>query len=415
MVVSIPVTHPDAPPRNDFVRGQYESVEMIREIPISSANSNEGDDSETNPVEWIMITRSDPGGSVPRFMVERNTPSSIVQDAGKFLQWACAQDFSPQEDEKIVKDTTASRPEPHRALSNNAILAGVGTSIVDDPRPVSFRRPSQQVVDKGGEPGILESLAHTVEYYVPDALNPLHRVDSSSSSSSSSISSGDSFASAEQFNTADEGDDPTRSTLSSDQSIPIPRHKQRQLEKLERKRQQAAEKLAQMKQTQTKETETMTLKTQRELEKATEKHNREKKKQEERYAKELRKLEARRERDTKKLLAKQQKEAEKNNLLKTQRERDEWKERAELAEKENQLIKEQILEVQRENTLLVAKMGKVVGGEELLRGVKEDMEGKGRMRASSRASAKSAKSARSGGTTRHEKTPSGSGSHLSPE
>jgi hypothetical protein len=47
---------------------------------------------ELNPVEWVMITRSDPGGSVPRFMVERGTPSSIVADASKFLDWACKQD-----------------------------------------------------------------------------------------------------------------------------------------------------------------------------------------------------------------------------------------------------------------------------------------------------------------------------------
>ena len=146
--------HPDCPPRDGFIRGQYESVEFIREIPKQSKKAlsttdllkvvlpqdgtpslekesllrhterkskesgedlvnrdsqlkpatsdevaSEGrkrgktisfagsrgagakgeamddpdahDDAEMNPVEWIMITRSDPGGSVPRFMVER--------------------------------------------------------------------------------------------------------------------------------------------------------------------------------------------------------------------------------------------------------------------------------------------------------------------------------------------------------
>lgn len=43
---------------------------------------------EQNPVEWIMITRSDPGGSVPRWMVERGTPGGIIKDAEKFLEWA---------------------------------------------------------------------------------------------------------------------------------------------------------------------------------------------------------------------------------------------------------------------------------------------------------------------------------------
>lgn len=75
MVVSIPVDHPNAPPRDGMVRGFYESIEMIREIPLPG-----NDDPETNPVEWIMVTRSDPGGGIPRFIVERNVPSSIVQD-----------------------------------------------------------------------------------------------------------------------------------------------------------------------------------------------------------------------------------------------------------------------------------------------------------------------------------------------
>ena len=145
MIISKPCNHPACPPREGFIRGQYESIEFIREIPqkpkrassyvdlrkiedqqpldkqailrraenafgasegrprgktVSFAESKgsrskheahdlELLDEESNPVEWIMITRSDPGGSVPRFMVERGTPGGIVSDAGKFLDWAC--------------------------------------------------------------------------------------------------------------------------------------------------------------------------------------------------------------------------------------------------------------------------------------------------------------------------------------
>jgi len=169
MVISRPCSHPDTPPRDGYIRGQYESVEFIREIPIykapkkSASTTNlpatrsraastlsrdailrnakkshsppsgehvitatdnieasnheqaqgetrargktisfdmsrgsdakgenmdvprEDDESECNPIEWIMITRSDPGGSVPRFMIERGTPGGIVSDASKFL------------------------------------------------------------------------------------------------------------------------------------------------------------------------------------------------------------------------------------------------------------------------------------------------------------------------------------------
>ncbi|KAL1973734.1 hypothetical protein VTN31DRAFT_5294 [Thermomyces dupontii] len=41
-----------------------------------------------------MITRSDPGGNVPRWMVERGTPKSIAGDAAKFLNWVSEPDKS---------------------------------------------------------------------------------------------------------------------------------------------------------------------------------------------------------------------------------------------------------------------------------------------------------------------------------
>ncbi|ROT35859.1 hypothetical protein SODALDRAFT_352738 [Sodiomyces alkalinus F11] len=157
MVVSKPCHHPECPPREGYIRGQYESVEIIREIPsdkpavrrskssidlgtdkdrrqsiaedmgkqavlraaqrtaepqkdddglnrgesaASTGDSHargdavhgpggaasDGDESPTT-IEWLMITRSDPGGTVPRFMVERGTPGGIVSDASKFLKW----------------------------------------------------------------------------------------------------------------------------------------------------------------------------------------------------------------------------------------------------------------------------------------------------------------------------------------
>ncbi|KAE8351809.1 hypothetical protein BDV28DRAFT_13235 [Aspergillus coremiiformis] len=111
MMVSKPVEHADAPPCPGYIRGQYESVEFIREIPVQRRDSNtvsesangvdgeetpaqeitkdKGSDEKTNPVEWIMVTRSDPGGNIPRWMVEKGTPKSICTDAVKFLDWAC--------------------------------------------------------------------------------------------------------------------------------------------------------------------------------------------------------------------------------------------------------------------------------------------------------------------------------------
>ncbi|KAI9369004.1 hypothetical protein BJX61DRAFT_184115 [Aspergillus egyptiacus] len=92
MMVSRPCEHPDAPPVQDHIRGQYESVEMVREIAVAD------EDSESNPVEWIMVTRSNPGGTIPRWMVEKGTPKSICSDAVKFLDWA-SQDTDPAKEQ----------------------------------------------------------------------------------------------------------------------------------------------------------------------------------------------------------------------------------------------------------------------------------------------------------------------------
>ncbi|PLN80838.1 hypothetical protein BDW42DRAFT_105995 [Aspergillus taichungensis] len=128
MMVSRPCLHPEVPDRSGFIRGEYESVEFIREVVVpgrgtgvngvesgdglaSTSTSAEGGRGrspgeiainakdggqdadgayeEANPVEWIMVTRSDPGGNIPRWMVEKGTPKSICSDAAKFIDWAC--------------------------------------------------------------------------------------------------------------------------------------------------------------------------------------------------------------------------------------------------------------------------------------------------------------------------------------
>ena len=39
-----------------------------------------------------MVTRSDPGGSIPRWMVDKGTPRSVGADAAKFVNWAMQTD-----------------------------------------------------------------------------------------------------------------------------------------------------------------------------------------------------------------------------------------------------------------------------------------------------------------------------------
>jgi hypothetical protein len=422
MVVSIPVTHPDAPPRQNMVRGFYESIEMIREIPLKDG------DAGTNPVEWIMVTRSDPGGGIPRFMVERNVPSSIVQDAVKFLDWACAKDDNVESGVTAGKDSlvddTAETPKAHdtgrrfSVAESNGYTAGIGTSIADTPshqRRVSHRA-TESTESTGSQESIVHQVRDTVGAYIPASMNPLARTESSSSSSTSS--SAESFASAEQYTTAREGA-PYRSGLPVDKSIPTPSGSQQSLPmsehskglaKIEEKKEQLKAKLDQAREKHLSDTHNQSQKTEKEIQKANEKHEKEKKKHEDKYQKDIRKLEERREKETRKLLAKQQKEADKNQLGKATRERDEYKQRVDILEQENKLLKEQLGELQHENTTLVARLGKTEEGVKLLRQVKDE-DTKGRSRASSTSSGKTGK--RSKGSSDTASTLGRSGTALS--
>ncbi|KAJ5626172.1 hypothetical protein N7510_002481 [Penicillium lagena] len=138
IMVSKPCEHPDVPHKNGYIRGEYESVELIREIPVAKTTSesntpksiedttpnsqypdlstdlsHENEDADSNPVEWIMVTRSDPGGNIPRWMVDKGTPRSVEGDAAKFVNWAV------QEDEPL-KEKTRSRA--------NSSMASIGAS-----------------------------------------------------------------------------------------------------------------------------------------------------------------------------------------------------------------------------------------------------------------------------------------------
>jgi hypothetical protein len=211
MIISKPCDHPETPPREGYIRGQYESVELIREIPVkkprkkrSSAERLEGrpsmphattlsgrigdrakaasdlqlpnkglkdpivtgrprgktesavledekaendDDDSINPVEWIMITRSDPGGSVPRWMVERGTPKSITGDAAKFVTWASQPDqFGDDVTGDVgvmVESAETQRRRSISSLETNGRLAGIEGTDVEDKQPDAIETGSK--------------------------------------------------------------------------------------------------------------------------------------------------------------------------------------------------------------------------------------------------------------------------------
>lgn len=207
MLVSKPCKHDDCPQRSGFIRGQYESVEVIREVPLDnpqplrrtrssidlsspvSAKPGPGEDftreailraankvaedraasaskhgrrnrkavsvsfdvmseagldgqeegkeeveeeeeeEEDVPemaIEWLMVTRSDPGGSVPRFMVERGTPNGIVTDAKAFLDWLNSKSI---DDLQEPKDEAAKEDAPEESVDDRAVNMRVGGSV----------------------------------------------------------------------------------------------------------------------------------------------------------------------------------------------------------------------------------------------------------------------------------------------
>lgn len=499
MVISRPCEHPECPPRNGFIRGQYESVEFIREIPLkpnraasttdlmktysgspslekeaivrsaekvvkgsseslpngdhlspaaaeemvregrqrgktisfagSRGSSAKGeamdnphahdDDEEMNPVEWIMITRSDPGGSVPRFMVERGTPGSIVADASKFLDWACKKEHPEDEIEALEKGDTdlikQKTREELEAYNTNGHLAGVeGTKANEDGEPPAVavpRRASLEIApevppsQKPQQGGLLSTISGAaydgLEAYAPQAVIdrlPGHQqspsmptslasakdaasltLGSKSTNPTPSISSSSSIAS---FASAEDHFDDTSSlksttsasaTKSSSNSKISPHEKE--LAKLNDRKRALNEKLAKAREKETKDKESLNSKEEERIKKAEEKHANEVAKQEEKYKKEVARLKAKRVKEATKMEERRKKAEDKDEKARLVREKEEMRQELEVVSKERDILTEQVGALQKENTALVVKMGKMERGKDMLLQVKAEVEG----------------------------------------
>lgn len=512
MVISKPCIHPDCPPRDGFIRGQYESVEFIREIPLkpkkslsntvhksgrgrassssldrkarlrkateaiqeenadSYAQSNPGsprtsldansaargrkrgrtisfagsrglsakgeavdtchDDSEepaeANPVEWIMVTRSDPGGSVPRFLVERGTPAGIVADASKFLDWAFKKEHLESEDDtqekrKSVGDGGEAQNERElEAYKTNGHLAGL-EGIPEKPQPLlrieePNNAPISELLDDNQQQGLLAGIANAayngIESYAPQVVIdhlPSHRQAASTSASADlesefavpngthpgkddgetpSISASSSVAS---FASAEDHFEDALSKRSSN-SLPVSSQtkdstdvspQERELAKLNARKKLLDEKLAKTREKELKDKEELTSREEERLRKAEEKHVREIQKQEQKYKKEVAKLEAKRAKEAAKEEDKRRKADEKDEKARLMREKEELKQQLDVVCKERDILREQVGALQKENTALVTKIGKTGEGSNLLRAVREETSGGLRSRSGS--------------------------------
>jgi hypothetical protein len=380
MVVSKPLTHHDAPDRDGegYVKGTYQSVEMIREIPLTHAPEKEGgadgDKHELNPVEWIMITRSDPGGGIPRFMVERGTPGSIAADVSKFLDWACAKDEIPDADADIeVQQKAQAAPTQQTAAPAAAAPAQ--------------KSPAQQPAAQQ-QGGIFASITGAVEAgieaYAPASVanythNYMHPEDDTSDSSSSSSSSAASFASAKDHH-FEMGDNPAqhpahdsaavaasttslgRASTTSSATVPLgnsPHDKE--LRKLEKDRAKVEAKIHKKQDDEAVKLASRREKHPEDTAKYQEQYDNAMAKLAEKREKELGKLEQKRDKEISKAQRKRSVQLNKDEASRVARERDDFRNQVDMLKRENGLLREQMTDLQRENAILVEKVNKIAG------------------------------------------------------
>ncbi|KAG5930389.1 hypothetical protein E4U42_001635 [Claviceps africana] len=433
MIVSKPCIHPDCPPRQGIIRGQYESVEIIREVPLeadadadadaeapnkkrslSSADLWSGDnrkstaihraghehdaDEVPKAIEWVMITRSDPGGSVPRFLIEKGTPPGIIGDAGKFLDWVTAisaqhgtaQTSQVNDDDNITDQGGREPPELNNTAQNHSSTTSNMTPTRDTQPPTQSGSadhnecaPSStglygiitgafgvagamasglrsQLGIPSSAPGSRDGL--TDGYVVPEEEQDGDGGAGAGADSTSDTSSICSFASALENSIT--GDNVAVGSLStySDES----RQKQQRLHprdkdlrKLLERRQKLDRNYAQFLERMQSKRQGAKQKDAASLAKLREKHDREAAKQEAKYQREMRKLEEKRTYEERKAEARRRKAAERQEKSSLTLALEQARADRDVAVKEMELLRVQVGELQAQNTMLVAKLGRL--------------------------------------------------------
>ena len=466
MIVSRPCDHPDSPPRPGFVRGTYQSVEVIREVPVekplrrvrSSVDlsreelnrtlsrehlsreavlraaeraaghgaesegegegkavsfrlSNDSDGSDTEmALEWLLITRSDPGGSVPRFMVEKGTPGGVVNDAAKFVKWLSSQAMDDLRKPQTfrAKEVAGQEMQPSGESLVEEQSGQVSTlTPVEDQLADGESENYEEELPPANNSGVYGWLTSALGAATSAVANrvlgdaPLSvATDSEVSDSDDNDDSEASFASAEDgtlptaTNTAETfsaldtaSTRSAHSTLSETASCSLSREPtpsvsqaqsqhEKELSKLQDRMRKAQEKLKRSQaQRRAKlgtngnngdgETEKEEEKDSRALAKLREKHAHQVARQEEKYQRELQRLATKRAADERKAAERRQKAARREERADLAMELDRVRAERDVASKEVEMLRERVGELQRQNTMLVARLGRegvAVGG-----------------------------------------------------
>ncbi|KAF5006886.1 hypothetical protein FDECE_6763 [Fusarium decemcellulare] len=404
MIVSKPCEHPECPPRNGIIRGYYESVEVIREIPVDNFASkrslsstdllNRDDTRRPSPkpgseghgsapiddfpvaIEWLMVTRSDPGGSVPRFLIEKGTPPGIVGDAGKFLKWVTSKAMQGFPDSS-EPDAATDAELPALDKEKSPAVPNIPTTNID--RVDEQLNQDDLVPSSNGLYGIIAGAIGAASSYIPTGLlktwgtgsdiastdgstSDIHRIEEERDDGESDTSSIRSFASALERSVTAENKSPdsvTESQSETSRSTPAQTQGDKELKKLEQRRKKLDEKVARLQERRQSKLQGEKEKDAATLAKMREKHDREVAKQEEKYRREIRKLEEKREAEQRKAeerRRKAQEREEKNNLsIELERVRAE----RDLARRQIDILEGQVGDLQAQNTMLVRKLGKM--------------------------------------------------------
>lgn len=460
MLVSKPCVHPECPPRQGYIRGQYESVEFIREIRVEKplrktrssidlpndevaammrkttenlsreatvrsarqaadptnseggrkrgktiGSADVGDDREEDDhyetmIEWLMVTRSDPGGSVPRFMIERGTPPGIAGDANKLVKWISSKsidDFAESESDNEDAKPKHKVSNAERVDSEKTVIANSTSNTTHHskaPRP-SATKQTEEIEEQPGSVGVygmianaLNAAASAAASRIPNPFGPVNGEDADTSDLASENQDDDessihSFHSLEGEGIAENDNASQKPGESSTQLTPsvtnggaestvsseslaarstAPSHHEKELKKLEERKRKTEEKLRRAQERAlAKRGNGETESSQRDeaaVQKLREKHEREIAKQQEKYQREITKLEAKRASEQKKAEERRRKTLEREEKTTLAMELDKVRAERDIAHKQMEILKEQIGELQAQNTKLVARLGR---------------------------------------------------------
>lgn len=411
VIVSKPCLHDECPPRSGIIRGQYESVEMIREVPVESdplasktslvstdqsseevrSSSSDSRDHQSMAVEWIMITRSDPGGSVPRFMVEKGTPPGIVGDAGKFVKWITALSLldsksieslgKPESPGKHAEAETPREPGSPRVLPMHKPHPSGDFKKRDAEIEAARRESVQSIPSSNGIYGIISGVFEAASSVVASGLRQLGTPEESNTSLEdlesraaeehetdadlselSETSSIRTFRSALERSMTEENRARSIAGSNSDESKTHGKQLlEKELKKLEEKRRKLDEKTAHMQQRLESKRRGGKEKDEAVVAKMREKHEKEIAKQEAKYRKELQKLEDKRVHEERKAEARRRKAVEREEKMNLTMELEKTRAERDVALKRVEILQTQVGQLQSQNTMLTAKLGRLGG------------------------------------------------------